>query len=181
MRSLLRKSFGFVVHAHSSTNCSHIHQAILCAVGFLSSFIFPLQITSWNTQKMIQSLSSPLSRWVRFFKCEMWLKHSEMLMYFIVLTFINIFIWNFFQIISDLLHFKGSHKHEFDSRWKSFNLVKKSMENRVRLLLFYLFFIIICIFIVIFNSCNWFYICVCELLNSWLYSFMAESNTLELC
>lgn len=36
------------------------------------------------------------------------------------------------QIISDLLHFKGSHKHEFDSRWKSFNLVKKSMENRVR-------------------------------------------------
>uniref|UniRef100_A0AAQ5XJE7 Proteasome activator complex subunit 4 C-terminal domain-containing protein n=1 Tax=Amphiprion ocellaris TaxID=80972 RepID=A0AAQ5XJE7_AMPOC len=35
-------------------------------------------------------------------------------------------------IISDLLHFKGSHKHEFDSRWKSFNLVKKSMENRVR-------------------------------------------------
>lgn len=38
-----------------------------------------------------------------------------------------------FQIISDLLHFKGSHKHEFDSRWKSFNLVKKSMENRVSL------------------------------------------------
>uniref|UniRef100_A0A672JBT1 Proteasome activator subunit 4a n=1 Tax=Salarias fasciatus TaxID=181472 RepID=A0A672JBT1_SALFA len=36
-----------------------------------------------------------------------------------------------FQIISDLLHFKGSHKHEFDSRWKSFNLVKKSMENRL--------------------------------------------------
>uniref|UniRef100_A0AAQ5XT79 Proteasome activator Blm10 mid region domain-containing protein n=1 Tax=Amphiprion ocellaris TaxID=80972 RepID=A0AAQ5XT79_AMPOC len=33
---------------------------------------------------------------------------------------------------TDLLHFKGSHKHEFDSRWKSFNLVKKSMENRVR-------------------------------------------------
>uniref|UniRef100_A0A4W6E8G7 Proteasome activator subunit 4 n=1 Tax=Lates calcarifer TaxID=8187 RepID=A0A4W6E8G7_LATCA len=31
----------------------------------------------------------------------------------------------------DLLHFKGSHKHEFDSRWKSFNLVKKSMENRL--------------------------------------------------
>uniref|UniRef100_A0A4W6E6W6 Proteasome activator subunit 4 n=1 Tax=Lates calcarifer TaxID=8187 RepID=A0A4W6E6W6_LATCA len=35
------------------------------------------------------------------------------------------------DIISDLLHFKGSHKHEFDSRWKSFNLVKKSMENRL--------------------------------------------------
>uniref|UniRef100_A0A8C9TIB6 Proteasome activator subunit 4 n=1 Tax=Scleropages formosus TaxID=113540 RepID=A0A8C9TIB6_SCLFO len=34
-------------------------------------------------------------------------------------------------IISDLLHFKGSHKNEFDSRWKSFNLVKKSMENRL--------------------------------------------------
>uniref|UniRef100_A0AAQ6IA71 Proteasome activator subunit 4 n=1 Tax=Anabas testudineus TaxID=64144 RepID=A0AAQ6IA71_ANATE len=32
---------------------------------------------------------------------------------------------------TDLLHFKGSHKHEFDSRWKSFNLVKKSMENRL--------------------------------------------------
>uniref|UniRef100_A0A8D3D7I1 Proteasome activator subunit 4 n=1 Tax=Scophthalmus maximus TaxID=52904 RepID=A0A8D3D7I1_SCOMX len=31
----------------------------------------------------------------------------------------------------DLMHFKGSHKHEFDSRWKSFNLVKKSMENRL--------------------------------------------------
>lgn len=41
-----------------------------------------------------------------------------------------------FQVISDLLHFKGSHKHEFDSRWKSFNLVKKSMENRVRTLAF---------------------------------------------
>lgn len=35
------------------------------------------------------------------------------------------------QIISDLLMFKGTHKHEFDSRWKSFTLVKKSMENRV--------------------------------------------------
>lgn len=35
------------------------------------------------------------------------------------------------QIINDLMHFKGSHKHEFDSRWKSFTLVKKSMENRV--------------------------------------------------
>ncbi|XP_011482882.1 proteasome activator complex subunit 4 isoform X2 [Oryzias latipes] len=35
------------------------------------------------------------------------------------------------KIVSDLLHFKGSHKHEFDSRWKSFNLVKKSMENRL--------------------------------------------------
>uniref|UniRef100_A0AAQ4QJM9 Proteasome activator subunit 4a n=1 Tax=Gasterosteus aculeatus aculeatus TaxID=481459 RepID=A0AAQ4QJM9_GASAC len=34
-------------------------------------------------------------------------------------------------IISDLMHFKGSHKPEFDSRWKSFNLVKKSMENRL--------------------------------------------------
>ncbi|TSK14769.1 Proteasome activator complex subunit 4B [Bagarius yarrelli] len=35
------------------------------------------------------------------------------------------------KIINDLMHFKGSHKHEFDSRWKSFNLVKKSMENRL--------------------------------------------------
>ncbi|XP_039595074.1 proteasome activator complex subunit 4A isoform X2 [Polypterus senegalus] len=35
------------------------------------------------------------------------------------------------KIIGDLLHFRGSHKHEFDSRWKSFNLVKKSMENRL--------------------------------------------------
>ncbi|OXB74298.1 UNVERIFIED_CONTAM: hypothetical protein H355_006827 [Colinus virginianus] len=34
------------------------------------------------------------------------------------------------KIISDVLQFQGSHKHEFDSRWKSFNLVKKSMENR---------------------------------------------------
>lgn len=41
-------------------------------------------------------------------------------------------IWNSLaQIIGDLLQFQGSHKHEFDSRWKSFNLVKKSMENRV--------------------------------------------------
>uniref|UniRef100_A0A4W3GV83 Proteasome activator subunit 4b n=1 Tax=Callorhinchus milii TaxID=7868 RepID=A0A4W3GV83_CALMI len=31
----------------------------------------------------------------------------------------------------NLLQFRGSHKHEFDSRWKSFNLVKKSMENRL--------------------------------------------------
>lgn len=35
------------------------------------------------------------------------------------------------KIINDLMHFKGSHKHEFDSRWKSFKLVKKSMENRL--------------------------------------------------
>ncbi|XP_076141905.1 proteasome activator complex subunit 4A [Alosa pseudoharengus] len=35
------------------------------------------------------------------------------------------------KIISDLLQFKGTHKHEFDSRWKSFTLVKKSMENRL--------------------------------------------------
>ncbi|OXB54978.1 hypothetical protein ASZ78_003090 [Callipepla squamata] len=34
------------------------------------------------------------------------------------------------KIIIDVLQFQGSHKHEFDSRWKSFNLVKKSMENR---------------------------------------------------
>ncbi|PKU42955.1 proteasome activator complex subunit 4 [Limosa lapponica baueri] len=36
------------------------------------------------------------------------------------------------KIISDVLQFQGSHKHEFDSRWKSFNLVKKSMENRLQ-------------------------------------------------
>uniref|UniRef100_A0AAQ4Q9D5 Proteasome activator subunit 4a n=1 Tax=Gasterosteus aculeatus aculeatus TaxID=481459 RepID=A0AAQ4Q9D5_GASAC len=41
------------------------------------------------------------------------------------------FCLDIFQIISDLMHFKGSHKPEFDSRWKSFNLVKKSMENRL--------------------------------------------------
>ncbi|XP_077341678.1 proteasome activator complex subunit 4 [Lithobates pipiens] len=36
------------------------------------------------------------------------------------------------KIISDVLQFQGSHKHEFDSRWKSFTLVKKSMENRLQ-------------------------------------------------
>ncbi|KAM5165243.1 proteasome activator complex subunit 4 [Mantella aurantiaca] len=35
------------------------------------------------------------------------------------------------KIITDVLQFQGSHKHEFDSRWKSFTLVKKSMENRL--------------------------------------------------
>ncbi|TRY93382.1 hypothetical protein DNTS_032873 [Danionella cerebrum] len=35
------------------------------------------------------------------------------------------------RIINDLLHFKGSHKHEFDARWKSFSLMKKSMENKL--------------------------------------------------
>lgn len=35
------------------------------------------------------------------------------------------------QIISDLMFFRGTQKKEFDSRWKSFTLVKKSMENRV--------------------------------------------------
>ncbi|KAM7381432.1 hypothetical protein PAMA_012322 [Pampus argenteus] len=35
------------------------------------------------------------------------------------------------KIISDLMFFRGSHKKEFDSRWKSFTLVKKSMENRL--------------------------------------------------
>lgn len=37
------------------------------------------------------------------------------------------------QIISDLLFFRGTHRSEFDSRWKSFTLVKKSLENRVSL------------------------------------------------
>ncbi|KAL4641227.1 proteasome activator complex subunit 4 [Arapaima gigas] len=40
-------------------------------------------------------------------------------------------LFSIIKIINDLLHFKGSHKNEFDSRWKSFNLVKKSMENRL--------------------------------------------------
>ncbi|KAI4807509.1 hypothetical protein KUCAC02_027315 [Chaenocephalus aceratus] len=35
------------------------------------------------------------------------------------------------EIISDLMFFQGIHKKEFDSRWKSFTLVKKSMENRL--------------------------------------------------
>uniref|UniRef100_A0A8C3A3V6 Uncharacterized protein n=1 Tax=Cyclopterus lumpus TaxID=8103 RepID=A0A8C3A3V6_CYCLU len=35
------------------------------------------------------------------------------------------------QIISGLVFFRGTHKKEFDSRWKSFTLVKKSMENRL--------------------------------------------------
>ncbi|XP_012728945.2 proteasome activator complex subunit 4B isoform X1 [Fundulus heteroclitus] len=35
------------------------------------------------------------------------------------------------KIISDLMFFCGTHKKEFDSRWKSFTLVKKSMENRL--------------------------------------------------
>uniref|UniRef100_A0A673BL13 Proteasome activator subunit 4b n=1 Tax=Sphaeramia orbicularis TaxID=375764 RepID=A0A673BL13_9TELE len=35
------------------------------------------------------------------------------------------------KIISDLMFFRGTHKKEFDARWKSFTLVKKSMENRL--------------------------------------------------
>ncbi|XP_054614170.1 proteasome activator complex subunit 4B [Dunckerocampus dactyliophorus] len=35
------------------------------------------------------------------------------------------------EIVSDLMFFQGIHKKEFDSRWKSFTLVKKSMENRL--------------------------------------------------
>uniref|UniRef100_A0A3P8VNZ5 Proteasome activator Blm10 mid region domain-containing protein n=1 Tax=Cynoglossus semilaevis TaxID=244447 RepID=A0A3P8VNZ5_CYNSE len=35
------------------------------------------------------------------------------------------------KIISDLMLFLGIHKKDFDSRWKSFILVKKSMENRL--------------------------------------------------
>ncbi|KAM4624596.1 proteasome activator complex subunit 4B [Polymixia lowei] len=35
------------------------------------------------------------------------------------------------KIIGDLMFFQGTHKKEFDSRWKSFTLVKKSMENRL--------------------------------------------------
>ncbi|XP_038138502.1 proteasome activator complex subunit 4B [Cyprinodon tularosa] len=35
------------------------------------------------------------------------------------------------KIISDLMFFCGTHKKDFDSRWKSFTLVKKSMENRL--------------------------------------------------
>ncbi|XP_056326451.1 proteasome activator complex subunit 4A isoform X1 [Danio aesculapii] len=40
-------------------------------------------------------------------------------------------LFSIIKIINDLLHFKGSHKHEFDTRWKSFNLIKKSMENKL--------------------------------------------------
>uniref|UniRef100_A0A671QPG7 Proteasome activator complex subunit 4A n=1 Tax=Sinocyclocheilus anshuiensis TaxID=1608454 RepID=A0A671QPG7_9TELE len=40
-------------------------------------------------------------------------------------------LFSIIKIINDLLHFKGSHKHEFDSRWKSFSLIKKSMENKL--------------------------------------------------
>uniref|UniRef100_A0A8C5MEZ8 Proteasome activator subunit 4 n=1 Tax=Leptobrachium leishanense TaxID=445787 RepID=A0A8C5MEZ8_9ANUR len=36
------------------------------------------------------------------------------------------------KIIGDILQFQGSHKHEFDARWKSFKMVKKSMENRLQ-------------------------------------------------
>ncbi|XP_062269925.1 proteasome activator complex subunit 4B [Platichthys flesus] len=35
------------------------------------------------------------------------------------------------KIINDLMFYRGTHKKEFDSRWKSFTLVKKSMENRL--------------------------------------------------
>nr|XP_019938778.1 PREDICTED: proteasome activator complex subunit 4B-like [Paralichthys olivaceus] len=35
------------------------------------------------------------------------------------------------KIINDLMFFRGTHKKEFDSRWKSFTLVKKSMENKL--------------------------------------------------
>uniref|UniRef100_A0AAR2INB5 Proteasome activator Blm10 mid region domain-containing protein n=1 Tax=Pygocentrus nattereri TaxID=42514 RepID=A0AAR2INB5_PYGNA len=40
-------------------------------------------------------------------------------------------LFSIIKVINDLLHFRGSHKHEFESRWKSFSLVKKSMENRL--------------------------------------------------
>uniref|UniRef100_A0A672KRB5 Proteasome activator subunit 4 n=1 Tax=Sinocyclocheilus grahami TaxID=75366 RepID=A0A672KRB5_SINGR len=40
-------------------------------------------------------------------------------------------LFSIIKIINDLLHFKGSHKHEFDSHWKSFSLIKKSMENKL--------------------------------------------------
>ncbi|XP_052006994.1 proteasome activator complex subunit 4A-like isoform X1 [Xyrauchen texanus] len=40
-------------------------------------------------------------------------------------------LFSIITIINDLLHFKGTHKHEFNSRWKSFSLVKKSMENKL--------------------------------------------------
>ncbi|CAL8307041.1 unnamed protein product [Boreogadus saida] len=35
------------------------------------------------------------------------------------------------KIIEDLLFFRGTDKKDFESRWKSFTLVKKSMENRL--------------------------------------------------
>ncbi|XP_072526695.1 proteasome activator complex subunit 4A [Salminus brasiliensis] len=40
-------------------------------------------------------------------------------------------LFSIIKIINDLLHFRGSHKYEFDSCWKSFSLVKKSMENQL--------------------------------------------------
>lgn len=137
MRQLLRKT-GFCCYVPTQAGVASIlaEKCLGCYILVLVTLTFLFQITSWNTQKMTQSLSSPLSRWLEYFKIfnvfmNMWLEHSEVLVYVLL---IRTFIWNFFQIISDLLHFKGSHKHEFDSRWKSFNLVKKSMENRVRLL-----------------------------------------------
>uniref|UniRef100_A0A2K5P667 Proteasome activator complex subunit 4 n=1 Tax=Cercocebus atys TaxID=9531 RepID=A0A2K5P667_CERAT len=51
--------------------------------------------------------------------------------WFVIVIAVTSSLFLIIKIIGDLLQFQGSHKHEFDSRWKSFNLVKKSMENRL--------------------------------------------------
>lgn len=60
MRQLLRKNFDFVVQAHLHTSWCHIHLGRKAYYLYLFFSFFFLQITSWNTQKMIQSLFSPL-------------------------------------------------------------------------------------------------------------------------
>ena len=40
------------------------------------------------------------------------------------------------QVYRCLLFFQGTQKEDFDTRWKSLHIVKKSMENKVSCLLF---------------------------------------------
>ena len=44
----------------------------------------------------------------------------------------------YFQVYGSLLFFHGTQKDDFDGRWKSLHIVKKSMENKVRKCLKYI-------------------------------------------
>lgn len=68
MRQLLRKNLAFVAQTQAVVTSILAESYTLFYCPPLAFLFFPLQITSWNTQKMIQSLSSLLSRWVRYFK-----------------------------------------------------------------------------------------------------------------
>ncbi|MEQ2177396.1 hypothetical protein GOODEAATRI_003078, partial [Goodea atripinnis] len=125
-----------ILHVCVSLRCK---QAYTLACSLLEhtlrslSLIYPTEYRStsggFNTNLPIQACGLEVD-WLCWFACQLfqWKKRQQR----------SAALWVPFlqdwgragDVISDLMFFCGTHKKEFDSRWKSFTLVKKSMENR---------------------------------------------------